>query len=191
MNELFEEFQYIGNPQTKSFSMKHVSQIYLLSSLCAVIFTYGFHELGHWAAYTLMGYDASYTITKVKLLDAELILTKREIFFQNIAGPIFTLLQVFIFYNIMTICKIKLLYPFVMTPFIFRFLAGIVFFNQAVDEGSISMLLGWGSTIGFILMLSILGLFCYKAMKNNHITRQMNLSSLLIALGVIGILYLV
>ena len=181
----------ILNSQIKSLSMNCVYRNYLLSSLFAVIFTYGFHELGHWFAYTLMGYDASYTITTVKLLDVESVLTKRELFFQNIAGPLFTLLQVFIFYNIMTINKIKLLYTFVMTPFIFRFLAGIVFFNQAVDEGSISILLGWGSTIGFILMLSILGIFCYKAIKNNHITKQMNLLSLLVALGVIGILYFI
>lgn len=74
-----------------------------------------------------------------------------------------------------------------MTPFIF-WLIRDTDFNQVVDEDSISMLLGLRSNIGLILMLLILGLFCCKAIKNNHINKEINLSSQLMALGVIGIL---
>ena len=169
--------------------MNPLSRNYIFSTLSAVIFTYGFHELGHWLAYYFMGYDATFSITSVKLLNPEFVLEGKELLLQNLAGPIFTLIQVFLFYFLIKNKSNKLIYPFILVPFIFRLLAGIVFRNQPIDEGSISFLFEWSSNLGFIIMLTILGLLCYKTTRSVCITKNMNFVTSLIKLGGIIILY--
>ncbi len=169
--------------------MNPLSRNYILSTLSAVIFTYGFHELGHWLAYYFMGYNATFSITSVKLINPELVLAGKELLLQNLAGPMFTLIQVLLFYFLIKIKNNKLLYPFILVPFIFRLLAGVVFLNQPIDEGSLSLLFGWSSNLGFIIMLMMLGLLWYKTTRSVFITKKMNLVSFLITLGGIIVLY--
>lgn len=110
--------------------------------IIATILTFFFHEMCHWIAYELLGYDAGFTLNGASVKDSSISLSKTERMITAASGPIFTIIQAIVFFYILQKRKQIMLYPFLFLPFIMRLGAGWANQFQPNDEGRISLDLG-------------------------------------------------
>jgi hypothetical protein len=102
---------------------------------------------------------------------------------ESAAGPLFTLLQAFVFFWLLKKYKNENLYPFLFFAFYMRLLAGILNIIKLNDEGRISAWLGLGNFTLSIIICSILFWLVYKISKmNNYGSRFQWITLLLVML---------
>lgn len=127
----------------------------------ATFLTFFFHEICHWIAYELLGYDAGFTLNGASVKDSSIKLTKAHRMITSAAGPLFTLIQGTAFYFILKKYNIKLLYPFLFLPFFMRLGASWANQFEPNDEGRISLDLGLnlyvisGIVVAYLLFLVV------------------------------------
>ena len=93
---------------------------YIALMAVATFLTFFFHEMSHWIAYELLGYDAGFTLNGSSLKDSEISLPMAHRIITSAAGPVFTIIQAIFFYLLLKKHKNVLLYPFLFIPFIMR-----------------------------------------------------------------------
>lgn len=159
-----------------------ISIPYILLVFGAVLFTWIFHEFGHWIVYKAMGYDAYLSLNKVGIRGEDLPNTAQRIW-GAAGGPMITLLQAII---VMIILYKKgwnkYVYPFLFITFYMRFLAGIMNFITPNDEGVIGQYFGLGLfTISIVLSL-ILFWMVFKVSKKYQLTLRFHLFTALLVM---------
>jgi len=155
---------------------------YILLIFVAVMFTWIFHEFGHWLSYKLMGFEPYLSLNKVGIRGNDLPNTTQYLW-ATAAGPIITLLQAIVAYLILTQKGWnKYVYPFVLIPFYMRFLAGIMNIISPNDEGVISLHFGLGLfTISILLSLLLFGLV-HAVSKKYQLTPKFHLWTTLLVM---------
>ncbi|MEL7145453.1 MAG: hypothetical protein AAFO69_03725 [Bacteroidota bacterium] len=134
---------------------------YIGIMVAATFFTFFFHEMSHWIAYEILGYDAGFTLNGASVKDSSITLSQTHRMITSGAGPAFTILQGIVFYLIMSKHGNKMYYPFLFLPFFMRLGAGWANQFKPNDEGRISLALGWNLytlsaiVVAFLLFLVI------------------------------------
>lgn len=149
--------------------------------IIATFLTFFFHEMCHWIAYELLGYDAGFTLNGASVKDASIKLTKNQRMITSASGPIFTILQGVAFYFILLKNKSILLYPFLFLPFIMRLGAGWANRFQPNDEGRISLDLGLNLYTFSAIVVGFLFVLVYRISKKNHYSFTHNVITFVIS----------
>lgn len=159
--------------------------------ILATFLTFFFHEMSHWIAYELLGYNAGFTLNGASVKDTATKLSKTERIITSAAGPIFTIIQAIVFFIILKKGKNIFLYPFLFLPFVMRLGAGWANRFQPNDEGRISLDLHLPLYTISILVVTFLLVLVFKISKSNKIPWSINLLTFLISiLLMFGLVYL-
>jgi hypothetical protein len=142
--------------------------------IIATFLTFFFHEMCHWIAYELLGYDAGFTLNGASIKNSSLKLTKTERIITSAAGPIFTICQAIVFYIILKKNKTILLYPFLFLPFVMRLGAGWANKFMPNDEGRISLDLNLNLYAVSSIVVAFLFFLVFKVSKKNKISIVLN-----------------
>lgn len=161
---------------------KRITFLYVLIVFITVIFTWTFHEFGHWITYELMGFDAQMSFNKAGVRGSDIPNMDQQIL-GAAAGPIFTLVQAIVAYGIL-IKKgwNKYIYLLLFTPFYMRFLAGVMNFLNPNDEGFISHHFGLGTFTLSIIVSGFLFWLVLKVSKKNQLTAKFHILTTLFVL---------
>ncbi|PQJ80125.1 hypothetical protein [Polaribacter porphyrae] len=163
---------------------------YITILIIATFLTFFFHEMSHWIAYELLGYDASFTLNGAGVKDASKKLSKTEQIITSASGPIFTIIQAIVFYLILKKRNNILLYPFLFLPFVMRLGAAWANQFQPNDEGRISLNLNLNLyTISSIVVIFLFFLI-FKISKYNKFSLFLNVITFVIScILMLGIAY--
>ncbi len=142
--------------------------------IIATFLTFFFHEMSHWIAYELLGYDAGFTLNGASVKDASIKLSKVERMITSAFGPIFTIIQAIAFYFILLKRKTILLYPFLFIPFIMRLGASWANRFQPNDEGRISLDLGLNLYALSSIVVALLFFLVFRISRKNNYTFVQN-----------------
>lgn len=148
---------------------------YIGVMIVATFVTFFFHEMSHWIAYELLGYNAGFTLNGASLKDSSIKLTKAHRIITSASGPIFTICQAIVFYFILNKHKNIMLYPFLFLPFVMRLGAGWANIFQPNDEGRISLDLGLNLYVISIIVVLFLFFLVFKISKKNKISLIQNI----------------
>jgi hypothetical protein len=143
---------------------------YVAICCVAVFLTFFFHELAHWTAGELSGFDMGLQLNLATPLREYNNIGFRDIAWTIAAGPLFTLLQASAFYLVMKRSNNVLLFPFLLTPAYMRLLAAFISFIKLNDEATISHELGIGAATIPAIMSAIMLLFTYDTIRRNKYT---------------------
>lgn len=146
----------------------------------ATFLTFFFHEMSHWIAYELLGYDAGFTLNGANIKDSSIKLSKVERIITSAAGPLFTILQSIAFYFILKKRKNIMLYPFLFLPFMMRLGASWANQFKPNDEGRISLDLGLNLYSVSAIVVGFLLFLIFKISKKNKISIGMNILTFII-----------
>lgn len=150
--------------------------------ILATFLTFFFHEMSHWIAYELLGYNAGFTLNGASVKDANVSLPKAHRMITSAAGPLFTIIQALVFYILLKKRYNLMLYPFLFLPFAMRLGATWANKFQPNDEGRISLDLGLNLyTISSIVVI-ILFILIYKISKKHRISKFVNILTFILSL---------
>ncbi|MEJ7625644.1 MAG: hypothetical protein WKF35_02185 [Ferruginibacter sp.] len=161
---------------------------YVLYTAIAVFTSFFFHELAHWAMGEALGYKMGMTLNTAFALNG--VNTEREATLIDAAGPIFTILQAFVFYLVLLNKKDILYYPFLFTPLYQRVLAGVMNIFNLNDEGHISRYLGIGTFTLSILVCSLIGVMIYHIYSKQLFSKRIQLITFFLVMVFSSILIL-
>ncbi|CAL2090610.1 hypothetical protein [Tenacibaculum sp. 190524A05c] len=154
----------------------------------ATFLTFFFHEMSHWIAYELLGYDAGFTLNGVSVKDSSIQLPKLHRMITSAAGPLFTIIQAIIVYLILKKNKNIFLYPFLFLPFIMRLGAAWANRFQPNDEGRISLDLGLNLYFVSSIVVLLLFFLVAKISKKNKISFLFNSITFIISILLLFVL---
>lgn len=171
--------------------MKTLSQSlqYILAAALAVFLTFLLHELAHWVTGELLGNRMAVNLNAAYPVSGE-YLQPWHAHVVTAAGPIFTVLQGFVFYLLTQKYKHKFLYLFLFTPLIMRVLALFMNFLNPNDEGRISLALGLGLLTVPIVVCAILFLLTFKASQQNGYSVKTNVVNTVVVIFFASVLIL-
>jgi hypothetical protein len=171
--------------------MKNLNQNlqYVLAAALAVFLTSLFHELAHWVTGELLGNRMAMNLNAAYPVSGE-YLQPWHAHVITAAGPIFTVLQAFVFYLLTRKYKHKFLYLFLFTPLIMRVLALFMNFLTPNDEGRISLALGLGLLTVPIVVCSILFLLTWKVSRQNGYSVKFNAVSTVLVIFFLSVVIL-
>jgi hypothetical protein len=152
---------------------KPINSQYILITFVAVAASWVLHELAHWTAGTLLGYEMGMTFNKTFPAGGTYT---NDWHYQVIsaAGPAFTLIEALIVFFIMQRKKRIVLYPFLFTCFYMRLLAAIMSILNPNDEARVSQSLGLGTYTLPIVMVICLFILVYKISGKYHFNWKFN-----------------
>ncbi len=153
----------------------HKNITLLMVVFFVTIFSFFFHEIAHWSAYTLLGYDAGFTLNTAFVKDSSLELSFSDKLISDAAGPVFTIIQALVFYFLLKRRNSIYLYVILFAAFIQRLMAGIFNIFQANDEGRISLALNLPLFTLSAIVVSFLFYLVHKASKRNKFSINDNL----------------
>jgi hypothetical protein len=157
--------------------------------LIGTFLSFFFHEMAHWAAYELLGYDAGFTLNTANIKDKSISLPKKVKLIASAAGPVFTIIQALFFFFFLNKKKSFLLYPFLFIPFSMRLAAGFANVFGPNDEGRVSLYLNLPMYVIPILVILFLFYLVYKITKKNNYRLKDNL--IIYGFSLIGIITVV
>lgn len=154
--------------------------IYVGILAAATFLTFFFHEMSHWIAYELLGYDAGFTLNTANIKDSSITLSKVERIITSGAGPLFTIIQAIAFYFILKKRNNIMLYPFLFLPFMMRL--GAAWANQfnPNDEGRISLDLGLNLYVVSTIVVTFLLFLLFRISRKNKISIGINIVTFII-----------
>ena len=155
---------------------------YIAIMIIATFLTFFFHEMSHWLAYELLGYDAGFTLNGASLKDSSIKLTKSHRIITSASGPIFTIIQAVVFYFILKKHKNVMLYPFLFLPFVMRLGAAWANQFQPNDEGRISLDLGLNLYTISIIVVAFLFFLIFKISKKNKLSMVRNIITFIVSI---------
>jgi hypothetical protein len=147
----------------------------------ATFITFFFHEMCHWIAYELLGYNAGFTLNGASVKDSSINLSKAHRIITSAAGPVFTIFQAVVFFFILKKYNNILLYPFLFLPFIMRLGASWANQFQPNDEGRISLDLGLNLYAISAIVVAFLLFLVFKTSKNNKYSIVFNVITFLVS----------
>ncbi|MBQ4822415.1 hypothetical protein [Aquimarina sp. MMG016] len=153
---------------------------YILITGLAVVLSFFFHELAHFFAGKLLGYDMGMTLNSAFLLDGE-YKTVWHNQLVSAAGPIFTIIVSFIFFYIIRKTNNRYWYPFLFFGFYMRSMAMFISVIEPNDEARISAWLGLGNWILPLTVCFTLLFLVIKTSKEQRYTIKFNLINYLLA----------
>ncbi len=153
---------------------------YILITGLAVVLSFFLHELAHYGAGILLGYDMGMTLNSAFLLEGEYIQEWHH-HFVSAAGPILTILLAFVFFYIIRKTNNKLWYPFLFLAFYSRLLAMTVSIFNPNDEARISAWLGLGYWMLPLVVCFTLFVLLIKTSKEQKYSLKFNLINYLLA----------
>jgi hypothetical protein len=159
--------------------------------IIAVFLTFFFHEMSHWIAYELLGYDAGFTLNGSSVKDSSIILPKAHRIITSASGPVFTIIQGIVFYFILKKYKNILLYPFLFLPFIMRLGAAWANRFQPNDEGRISLYLGFNLYTISTIVVVFLFFLSFRISKKNKFSIGLNIITFIVSIILIFCLTLI
>ena len=155
---------------------------YVAVLIIATFFTFFFHEMSHWIAYELLGYDAGFTLNGASVKDASIELPKIHRMITSAAGPVFTIIQGIVFYYMLKNRKNKMLYPFLFLPFIMRLGAGWANKFEPNDEGRISLALGLNLYAISAIVVAFLFFLVFKISREHKFSVGLNVLTTILSL---------
>lgn len=159
---------------------QRLSAKYVIVVIGGVIFTWLLHEFAHWLISESFGYE---TIMRVNgtSVGNEVDPPALHKIFISASGPIVTIIQgVITFLLLKNQGWNKYFYPFLLTPFYMRFLAGSMNIIHPNDEGRISVLLGMGTFTLPIIVSALLFIMVYVISKKFHLNWKFQSLTILI-----------
>ena len=150
--------------------------------IIATFLTFFFHEMSHWIAYELLGYEAGFTLNGASVKDSSIQLPKLHRMITSAAGPLFTIIQAIVVYLILKKNKNIFLYPFLFLPFIMRLGAAWANRFQPNDEGRISLDLGLNLYFVSSIVVLLLFFLVAKISKKNKISILFNSITFIISI---------
>lgn len=111
-------------------------------ALAAALVTALLHELGHWAAGTLLGNEMTLSLNAARVVGEYRAGWHEHLV--SAAGPLVTIIQAGIFYALITKNARSTLMPFLLTAFVYRAMAAGMNVVNPNDEGRLSLWLGLG-----------------------------------------------
>ncbi|MDY8137420.1 hypothetical protein [Aquimarina sp. 2201CG5-10] len=153
---------------------------YILITGLAVVLSFFFHELAHWATGELLGYTMGMTLNSAFLTEGEYH-TAWHSNLISAAGPLFTILTAFLFFYVIRKTKNKYWYPFLFFAFYSRLMAMIVSIFNPNDEARISAWLGLGYWILPLIVCFTLLFLLIKTSKEQEYSLKFNLINYLLA----------
>lgn len=156
--------------------------IYTATIIIATFLTFFFHEMCHWVAYEIMGYDAGFTLNTASLKNSEIELSTNQRIITSGSGPLFTIIQAIVFYFILKKKNNIMLYPFLFLPFVMRLGAGIANNFEPNDEGRISLYLGLNLYTISVIVVSFLFVLVYKTSKREQYGIKINIFTFIMTL---------
>jgi len=167
-----------------------ITIIYILTVVISVILTWVIHEFTHWLTSESFGYETIMQLNGTSVIKAENP-TELHAAIISISGPIVTVFQgLGIFVILRSRNWNKYLYPLLFTAFYMRFLAGLMNFINANDEGRVSEYLGIGTFTLPIIVSGLLFLMVYKISTKYSLNWKFQLGNYLIVMFVSTILIL-
>lgn len=154
---------------------------YVAIMIAATFLTFFFHEMSHWIAYELLGYDAGFTLNGASVKDKAIKLPKMHRIITSISGPVFTIVQAIVFYYILKKHKSKMLYPFLFLPFIMRLGATWANQFQPNDEGRVSLDLGLNLYALSTIVVAFLFFLVFKISRKNKYSIVFNIITFIVA----------
>jgi hypothetical protein len=163
-----------------SFSAKRTVNIkYILITVVAVAASWVLHELAHWTAGTLLGYEMGMTLNKAFPINGKY---NSGLHYQLVsaAGPVFTLIEAFVVFFIMQQKKIAAVYPFLFTCFYMRLFAAVISIRNPNDEARISESLELGTFVLPVIVAAILFFLLYKTSARYKFSAGFNVINLVL-----------
>jgi len=152
---------------------------YVLATLAAVVFTWLLHEFSHWATGGLLGDPMVMTLNACYPKSGGYTGSWHEAAI-SMAGPVVTLTEAVIFYWLLKRSPHKLLFPFLLTCFYMRLLAGVMNFINLNDEGRVSRWLGMGTFALPVVISGILFYLVYDIVKTRKFSAKLIVLTLLL-----------
>jgi hypothetical protein len=147
---------------------------YTLFTALAVFFTFLIHEFAHWGMGELLGNQMTMTLNSANSV-TNTYLKEWHTNVVSAAGPLITLLQAVLFYFLNAHNRMERWYPFLVTPFIMRSLAGMVNIVNPNDEGRIGLSLGIGLYTISILLSSSLFYLVHRISRQYNFSQKFNM----------------
>ena len=134
---------------------------FILITLLAVVFTWELHEFFHWLVGTTLGNQMAMTLNSTFAIKGK-YLQGWHAHIVDAAGPLITLLEAVICFFILRKSISLSAFPFLLTCFYMRTLAGVMNIIHPNDEGRLSLALG---TDVFFISLLVVGFLFYLVYK--------------------------
>ncbi len=157
---------------------------YIAIMVVATFLTFFFHEMCHWIAYELLGYDAGFTLNGASVKDSSIKLTKAHRIITSASGPVFTIIQGIVFCFVLKKHKNTILYPFLFLPFIMRLGATWANQFQPNDEGRISLDLGFNLYTISTIVVAFLFFLVFRISKKNKFPLVLNIITFIVSIFV-------
>ena len=158
---------------------------YIAIIAIATFCTFFFHEMSHWVAYELLGYDAGFTLNGASVKDSSIKLTKAHRIITSASGILFTIIQGIVFYFVLKKHKNLMLYPFLFLPFIMRLGASWANQFKPNDEGRISLDLDLNLYTISSIVVAFLFFLVFKITKANKLSIVLNLITFIVSIMLI------
>ncbi|MFK8056832.1 MAG: hypothetical protein AB8F78_11985 [Saprospiraceae bacterium] len=145
---------------------------YILVGIFAVFLTWIIHEFTHWLTGELLGLKSTMRLNGTSFVKGQ---NPSEIHqaIISISGPIITVLQGFLaFLFLKARGWNKYIYTLLFTAFYMRFLAGLMNFIMANDEGRVGQFLGIGTFTLSIIISGILFFMVYRISEKYKLNRK-------------------
>lgn len=140
---------------------------FILYSLLAVVITFVVHEFTHWMMGEFLGYEMRMTLNTA-YPSARKYDKDWHYAVISAVGPLITLIQASIFYQLIKQYANKYFYPFLFTCFYLELLSGVMNFRHQNDLGRIGVYLNIGLFTLPILFTLIHFLLIYKTSKREN-----------------------
>ena len=151
---------------------------YVFTVVLSVLFTWLLHEFAHWLTSEAMGYKAAMTLNSTGYLN------ERPEGFQEMmvsaAGPLITIGQALLIFLILEFGYWnKQLFPFLLTPFYMRLLAGGMNAINPNDEGRVSLFFDFGLYVLPLVVSGILLLMVFIVIRRHQLRARFILGTVL------------
>lgn len=156
--------------------------LYTIVLTIASFLTFFFHEMSHWIAYELLGYDAGFSLNSANLKNPKIELSKTQRIITSGSGPLFTIIQAILVYFLIKKRRNLFFYPFLFLPFLMRLGAGVANVFQPNDEGRISLYLGLNLYAISFIVVGFLFFLVYKTSKREHYKIKTNIFTFIMSL---------
>ena len=156
-----------------SDSQKPIDVRFFLLFIPIAYFSYLFHEFGHWSIGEILGNRMVYSMNYVWPKDGHYLQQSHDLYV-SIGGPGFSVLQAFIAFLIIEKFGTLYAYPFAFFPMFNRFFSDIFGGLSKQDESRIAALMGTGTYLVAIIVLSILLLIVIRCSYKLKIDAKTN-----------------
>ncbi len=157
----------------------HIGAPFYSTLLAASGLTFALHEIAHWSAGEMLGYDMIMSLNGAHPRSGAFS-SARHAFIVDAAGPAFTAFQALVAFLLIERRALLLAYPFLFVACFMRFAALFASLFHPNDEARMSATLGWNMWVLPILMVAILLALTWAGSRRLRVGWKTNLASYLL-----------